>query len=417
MNIDQLILAFGTILLVARMLGWVFQRIGQPRVIGEMTAGILLGPSVFGRFFPAAFHYVLPSSSFPAITVLSQLGLLLFMFVVGLEVDLAHIFKQRAAIVLVSNVSIALPLALGVGLATALYPQFAGKNVSFAPFALFMGTAMSVTAFPVLARILKERNLIGTNLGTMAIACAAIDDVSAWILLAVLTAMVRSSSSWRHFVVTLLLLVAFIFFMLVVVRRLGPILNSWYEKRGAGVEFLSFVVLFIFATSWTTEKLGVHALFGAFMAGLVMPKNERLLTDLVERIESLSLALLLPLFFALTGLRTRVDLLTGRSTLGYGVAIIAIAVVGKLAGAAFAARIIGVNWKNSVALGVLMNTRGLIELVILNAALDLGVSSPELFTMMVLMALITTFMTTPILSAMKIGAADRDIRASQAVEA
>jgi Kef-type K+ transport system membrane component KefB len=416
-NIDQLILAFGTILLVARVLGWAFQRVGQPRVIGEMTAGILLGPSVFGRLFPSAFHYVLPTSSLPAITALSQLGLLLFMFVVGLEVDLAHIFKQRAAIVLVSNVSIALPLALGVGLAKALYPQFAGKHVSFPPFALFMGTAMSVTAFPVLARILKERNLMGSNLGTMAIACAAIDDVSAWLLLAVLTAMVRSASSWQQFAVTLSLLVAFILFMLIVVRRLGSILESWYEKRGAGVEFLSFIVLFIFATSWTTEKLGVHALFGAFMAGLAMPKNERLLTDLVERIESLSLALLLPLFFALTGLRTRVDLLTGRSALGYGVAIIAIAVSGKLAGAAFAAKIIGVNWKNSFALGVLMNTRGIVELVILNAALDLGVSSPELFTMMVLMALITTFMTTPILSAMKIGAADRDIRASQPVEA
>jgi Kef-type K+ transport system membrane component KefB len=291
------------------------------------------------------------------------------MFVVGMEVDLAHVLKQRAAIVLVSNVSIALPIALGVGLARALYPQFAGKHVSFAPFALFMGTAMSVTAFPVLARILKERNLIGTNLGTMAIACAAIDDVSAWLLLAVLTAMVRSSSSWQHFGLTLLLLVGFILLMLIGVRRLGRFLESWYEKRGAGVELLSFLVLFIFAASWTTEKLGVHALFGAFMAGLAMPKNERLLTDLVERIESLSLALLLPLFFALTGLRTRVDLLTGRSALGYGVAIIVVAVAGKLAGAAFAARIIGVNWKNSFALGVLMNTRGLVELVILNAAL------------------------------------------------
>jgi Kef-type K+ transport system membrane component KefB len=269
-----------------------------------------------------------------------------------------------------------------------------------------MGTAISVTAFPVLARILKERHLIGSSLGTMAIACAAIDDVSAWLLLAVLTAMVRSSSSWQHFGLTVLLLLGFILFMLLGVRRLGHFLDSWYEKRGAGVEFLSFLVLLIFAASWTTEKLGVHALFGAFMAGLVMPKNERLLTDVVERIESLSLALLLPLFFALTGLRTRIDLLTGRSALGYGLAILAIAVAGKLAGAALAARITGVNWKDSFALGVLMNTRGLVELVILNAALDLGVLSPALFTLLVLMALITTFMTTPILSAMKIGAAD-----------
>lgn len=251
MNIDQLILAFGSILLLARVLGWVFQRIGQPRVIGEMAAGILLGPSVFGHLFPVAFHYVLPSSSFPAINVLSQLGLLLFMFVVGLEVDLTHIAKRRATIVLVSNVSIVLPVALGVALARALYPQFAGKHVAFPPFALFVGTAMSVTAFPVLARILKERNLMGTSLGTLAIACAAIDDVSAWILLAVLTALVRSGSSWKQFGFTLLFLVAFILFMLIVVRRLGSVLESWYERRGAGVEFLSFLVLFIFATSWT----------------------------------------------------------------------------------------------------------------------------------------------------------------------
>jgi Kef-type K+ transport system membrane component KefB len=175
MNIDQFIYALGVILLVARVLGWAFQRIGQPRVMGEMTAGILLGPSVFGRFSPSAFHYVFSPSSFPAIGVLSQLGLLLFMFVVGMEVELAQILKQRAAIVLVSNVSIVLPLALGVGLARALYPKFAGEHIAFPPFALFMGTAMSITAFPVLARILKERNLMGSSLGTMAIACAAIE--------------------------------------------------------------------------------------------------------------------------------------------------------------------------------------------------------------------------------------------------
>ena len=398
-DFDQLIVAFGTVLLVARVIGWIFQCIGQPRVIGEMTAGILLGPSVFGRFFPTAFHYVFPSSSFPAITVLSQLGLLLFMFVVGLEVDLVHILKQRSAVVLISNVSIALPLGLGIALAKALYPSFAGEHVSFPPFALFVGTAMSVTAFPVLARILKERDLMGSSLGTMAIACAAIDDVSAWLLLAVLTATVRSSSSWQHFVGTILLLVGFISFMLIVVRRFGSFLEYWYEKRGAGVDFVSVLVLLVFASSWTTDKIGVHALFGAFMAGLVMPINERLLTDVVERIESLSLALLLPLFFALTGLRTHIDLLSGKSALGYGLAILAIAVTGKLAGAAFAARVVGLQWRDSIGLGILMNTRGLVELVILNAALDLGLSSPELFTMMVLMAVVTTFMTTPMLSA------------------
>lgn len=416
MDLNQLIGALAAILLAARAIGWLFQRIGQPRVVGEMTAGILLGPSVFGRFFPNAFHFVFPSSSFPAIALLSQLGLLLFMFVVGLDVDLARILKQRTAIVFISNVSIAVPLALGVALAKALYPAFAGEHVSFAPFALFVGTAMSVTAFPVLARILRERSLMGSSLGTMAIACAAIDDVSAWILLAVLTATVRSSSSWQHFAVTILLLVGFIAFMLIVMRRFGGALESWYLKRGAGIEFLSALVVFILASSWTTEKLGVHALFGAFMAGLVMPKNERLLTDVVERIESLSLALLLPLFFALIGLRTRIDLLSSRSALGYGLAILAIAVAGKLAGATFAAMATGLEWRDSLGLGILMNTRGLVELVILNAALDLGVCSPELFTMMVLMALITTFMTTPMLSLMGIGRAAATSERSAAVD-
>jgi Kef-type K+ transport system membrane component KefB len=399
---EQLILAIGTILLAARLFGWIFQHLGQPRVVGEMTAGIVLGPSLFGRFFPAAFVYVFPSSILPSLTVLSQLGLLLFMFVVGLEVDLNRILKQKAAVVLISNVSIVLPLALGIALAKALYPQFAGEQVTFSTFALFVGTAMSITAFPVLARILKERDLLGTNLGAMAISCAAIDDISAWLLLAVLTAMVRSGQSWRHFAVTLLLLVGFVIVMLVPVRRATKFLESRYQKSGAGMEFISSLVLFMLAASWTTERLGVHALFGAFMAGLVMPKNERMIADVVDRIESLSLALLLPLFFALTGLRTRIDLLSNKSMWGYAAAIVAIAVVGKLAGAAFTARVTGMNWKDSFGLGVLMNTRGLVELVILNAGLDLGILSPTLFTMMVLMALVTTFMTSPILSCMKI---------------
>jgi Kef-type K+ transport system membrane component KefB len=399
---EQLIISIGTILLAARMFGWAFQRIGQPRVVGEMTAGIFLGPSLFGRFLPDAFAFVFPSSSLPAIAVLSQLGLLLFMFLVGLEVDLKRILKQRGAVVLISNVSILLPLALGLALAKALYPQFAGGQVPFFPFALFMGTAMSITAFPVLARILKERNLLGTSLGGMAISCAAIDDISAWLLLAVLTAMVRSGQSWHHLAITLLLLAIFVAIMLVPIRRAASILESQYQRNGAGTQFVSSLVLFLLAASWTTERLGVHALFGAFMAGLVMPRNERMIADVAERIESLSLALLLPLFFALTGLRTRIDLLTDKLMWGYAAAIIATAIVGKLAGAAVTARATGMNWKNSFGLGVLMNTRGLVELVILNAGLDLGILSPALFTMMVLMALTTTFMTSPLLSLMKI---------------
>jgi Kef-type K+ transport system membrane component KefB len=401
-NTEHWIFSIGVILLSARTLGWIFQLIGQPRVVGEMTAGIALGPSLLGRFFPGASAYVFPAASITALTVLSQIGLLLFMFVVGLEVDLKRVLRQRTAVVLISNFSIVLPLVLGIGLATALYPQFAGPQVGFSSFALFLGTAMSVTAFPVLARILKERNLLGTSLGTMAISCAAIDDISAWLLLAILTAMVRSAQSWHRLAVTLLLLLAFVAAMLGPIRRATSFLESLHRKYGTGVELMSSMVLIMLAASWITGRLGVHALFGAFMAGLVMPKNEGMTTELVERIESLSLALLLPLFFALIGLRTRIDLLTERSMLGYTVAIVATAVLGKLTGAAVTARATGMNWKDSLGLGVLMNTRGLVELVILNAGLDLGILSPPLFTMMVIMALVTTFMTTPILIAMKI---------------
>jgi Kef-type K+ transport system membrane component KefB len=402
MHTEHLILSVGTVLLAARLMGWSFQLIGQPRVVGEMTAGIVLGPSLFGRFFPDAFAYVFPPSSLPALTTLSQLGLLLFMFVVGLEVDIKRILKQRASVVFISNVSIVLPLALGLGLARALYPKFAGEQVPFSSFALFMGTAMSITAFPVLARILKERNLLGTDLGATAISCAAIDDISAWLLLAVLTATVHSSQSWHRLAITLLLLIGFVAIMLVPVRRAAASLESLYRKHGAGVELISALILCLLAASWVTERLGVHALFGAFMAGLVMPKSELMIAGIVERIESLSLALLLPLFFALTGLRTRIDLLTDRTLLGYTLAIFATAIVGKLAGAALAARTTGMTWKDSLGLGVLMNTRGLVELVVLNAGMDLGVLSPALFTMMVIMALVTTFMTTPILIALKI---------------
>jgi Kef-type K+ transport system membrane component KefB len=399
---EELILSIGIVLLTTHVFGWIFHHIHQPRVVGEMTAGILLGPSLFGRFFPGTFAFVFPASSMPALTVLSQVGLLLFMFVVGLEVDLKRILKQPAAVVLISNVSIVLPLVMGVGLAKVLYPEFAVKQVPFSTFALFMGTAMSITAFPVLARILKERNLLGTGIGSMAISCAAIDDISAWLLLAVLTAMVHSSQSWRAFAVTLILLAVFVATMLLPIRRVASLLESRYQQNGASMEFISLLMLFMLAASWTTERLGVHALFGAFIAGLVVPKNGRMIADLVDRIESLSLALLLPLFFALTGLRTRIDLLTDKALWGYAGAIIATAVAGKLAGAAFTARATGMNWKDSLGLGVLMNTRGLVELVILNAGLDLGILSPALFTMMVLMALVTTFMTSPILAAMNI---------------
>lgn len=409
MNTEQLILSIGIILLAARLCGWIFLKIGQPRVVGEMTAGILLGPSFFGRYFPHSFSYVFPTSSLPTIAVLSQLGLLLFMFVVGVEVDLKRVLKQGKAVVLISNVSILLPLALGIAMAKALYPQFAGAGVPFPTFALFMGAAMSVTAFPVLARILKERDMLGTSLGTVSISCAAIDDISAWLLLAVLTAMAHSSQGWYHLWLSMVFLALFIFVMLVPVRWIISGLESKYRDRSASIESISVLILFMLLASWTTERLQVHALFGAFMAGLVLPKSG-MMKEAVDRIEALSVALLLPLFFALTGLRTRIDLLTDKVMWEYALAIMAIAVVGKLAGAALTAYVTGMNWKDSLGLGALMNTRGLVELVILNAGLDLGILSPAMFTMLVLMALVTTFMTSPALEILGI---DRRLKTSE----
>lgn len=410
MTAAQVIFSLAFILLATRIFGWLARRIRQPQVVGEMIAGIVLGPSLLGRFFPGAFSYVFPASVRPALTILSLLGLLMFMFAVGLEVDLRGVLKQKSKVILVSNVSIILPLLLGAGLAGQFYPQFAGEGTPFVPFALFMGTAMSVTAFPVLARIVKELNLLKSELGTTAISCAAIDDISAWLLLAVLTAIVHSSQDWRYFARSLLLLAVFILFMLGPVRHIAAYLESMRRVDDVGMTAISTLILFMLGASWTTECLNVHPLFGAFMAGLVIPKNPRFVPQVVERIESVSLAVLLPLFFALTGLRTRIDLLTDKPAWGLVLIIIAIAVIAKLAGTAFTARAMGMEWKYSFGLGVLMNTRGLVELVILNAGLDLGVLSPTLFTMLVLMALTTTFMTSPILQAMDFHDSPRPIQ-------
>jgi Kef-type K+ transport system membrane component KefB len=402
MSTAQLIVSVGTILLAARLFGWMARRIGQPQVVGEMIAGIMLGPSFFGRYWPATFAHVFPTSSFGTLTVLSQLGLLLFMFVVGLEVNLERLLKQRTAVALTSSASILVPFALGIGLAKRLYPEFGGKQAAFLPFALFVGTAMSITAFPVLARILKERSLLGTDLGAMAISCAAIDDVVAWLLLAVLTAVVHSSRNWTRLLETLFGLLIFVALMLVPVRRMASYFQSRRKQHHAGRGSFATLLLVMLGASWTTEWLGVHALFGAFVAGVAMSKERAFAAQTAERIESLTLVLLLPLFFALTGLRTRIDLLAGIHMWGYAIVIIGVAIVGKFAGATLTSRVAGLRWGDATRLGILVNTRGLVELVVLNVGLELGMLSPALFTMLVLMALVTTFMTAPLLSATRV---------------
>jgi Kef-type K+ transport system membrane component KefB len=413
MSIAHLLMSIGAIVLATRIFGWLFERMGQPCVVGEMIAGIVLGPSLLGYFFPSVLSYTFPSSTLATLSALSQLGILLFMFIVGLEVDVSRLLKSRVTVVLTSNFSIIVPFLSGVSLARLLYPKFAGAHVSFLHFALFVGTAMSVTAFPVLARILRERGLLGTDLGRIAISCAAIDDASAWLLLAALTAMVRSASDRAVLAMTSLKFLLFVAGMLGPVRWAMAYLETFWKRRGLTPGLLSAVVLLILLSSWTTEQIGVHALFGAFTAGLIMPNIAELVVQLREKIESLTLALLLPLFFALTGLRTRVDLISKEMWL-CTLAIIAIATLGKFLGASVTSYALGMKWKDSAGLGVLMNTRGLVELVVLTVGLDLGILSPVLFTMMVAVALVTTFMATPVLVAMKIAPGRRIARLSGA---
>jgi Kef-type K+ transport system membrane component KefB len=393
-----LILQIGTILIVARLIGWLFGKLHQPRVVGEMVSGILLGPSLLGWLAPEISASLFPPQSLGHLNSLSQIGLLIFMFLVGLELDLRQLRELGRAAVMTSQVSIIAPFLLGSSFALYLYPRLSDPSVSAAGFVLFMGAAMSVTAFPVLARILTERNMLRTRVGSVAVACAAVDDVTAWCILAGITVIVRSSSLELPVWFTLGGLVAFVLVMIFVVRRALRKLEAVYERRGHLTQgLIAIILMVVLASGWITESLGVHALFGAFLAGVVMPRHDELSEELSGKFEALVVVLLLPIYFALTGLRSSVFLISGASMWFYAAAIIALAVAGKLGGSLLSARLNGMSWRESAAVGVLMNTRGLVELVILNIGLDLGILSPALFSIMVLMALVTTLMTTPLL--------------------
>jgi Kef-type K+ transport system membrane component KefB len=393
-----LILQIGVILLASRGVGLVFRRIGQPQVMGEMAAGILLGPSLLGWLAPELSAALFPPGSLALLGALSQVGILLFMFLVGLELDDEVLRRRGEAAVLTSHVSIVVPTFLGVALALFLYPRLSDSGVTFHAFALFMGAAMSVTAFPVLARILTERNLQRTRLGSIAIACAAVDDVSAWCILAAVIALVRVESAEAQLATTLLGTAGYVGAMLLLVRPALRRLEVYYHHLGRLTDdMLAIALLALLASTWATERLGIHALFGAFLLGAIMPKDSGLVRELTEKLGNVTVVLLLPLFFAATGLRTQVGLLHGLELwLLFGL-VVAVAVAGKFGGSALAARVAGLSWREAGALGALMNARGLIQLVFLTIGLELGILSPTLFTMMVLMALVTTFMTSPLL--------------------
>lgn len=386
-----------TIIFVARFFGWICRKIGQPSVIGEIIAGIILGPSLVGLYMPKYSAMLFPPQSLGNLQFLSQIGLILFMFVIGMELDLKVLRNKAKEAVVISHASIIFPFSLGIGLAYYIYQSFAPEGIHFVSFALFIGIAMSITAFPVLARILQERGIHKTRLGTIVITCAAADDITAWCLLAAVIAIVKAGTFVSSLYI-IVLAITYVLFMIKVVRpflkRIGD-LNSNKDSLSKPIVAIFFLTLII--SSYATEIIGIHALFGAFMAGAIMPENAKFRNIFIEKVEDVALVLLLPLFFVFTGLRTEIGLLNDWHLWKITGLIIMVAVVGKFLGSALAARFVGQSWKNSWTIGALMNTRGLMELVVLNIGYDLGVLTPKIFAMMVIMALVTTFMTGPAL--------------------
>lgn len=392
-----LLLQIITIIVVARVFGYLCRKIRQPSVIGEIIAGIFLGPSFIGTYFPEFSAFLFPAKSLPNLQFLSQIGLILFMFVVGMELDLKVLRNKAKDAIVVSHASIIFPFALGITLAYYIYTEFAPPGIRFLSFSLFTGIAMSITAFPVLARIVQERGLSKTRLGTVAITCAAADDITAWCILAAVIAIVKAGSIYSS-VYTILMAGAYVVIMLKVVQPFLKKLGEKYSNReslGKPAVAIFFIILLI--SSYATEVIGIHALFGAFMAGVIMPATINFRNIFIEKVEDVSMVLLLPLFFVFTGLRTEIGLLNDPYLWKICGLIILVAVVGKFVGSALAARFVGQSWKDSLALGALMNTRGLMELIVLNIGYDLGVMTKEVFAMMVIMALVTTFMTGPAL--------------------
>jgi Kef-type K+ transport system membrane component KefB len=395
-TLAQFFIAVAVVMIIARLFGALAVRVAQPRVMGEVVAGIVLGPTVFGAIAPELQALVFPKDIIPVIGVVANLGLIFYMFLVGLELDPSQLRGRMTQAAAISNASVAIPMALGIAVAVPIY-ELLGPDTKFAAFAVFMGVAMSITAFPVLARILVERRMLKRPVGALAMASAAIDDVTAWFLIALATVIAVAGSN-SEVIKTVLLALAFVVVMFFVVRPLIGRVSTAYDEAGrVPGGWIAAIFAGVLLAAFTTEEIGIALIFGAFVMGLVMPRHAELTEDVTGRIEDFVVTLLLPLFFAFTGLRTNVGLLDRPELWLLAAALVVIAIVGKFVGAMLASRVVGLGWKASGVLGTLMNTRGLTELIVLNLALEKGVISEALFAALVLMALVTTFMAGPLL--------------------
>jgi Kef-type K+ transport system membrane component KefB len=397
-NLLVLLSQIGVILILARLVGWGLRTLHQPQVMGEIVAGIFLGPSLLGWLAPDVSMALFPSDSLGPLNALGQIGVILFIFLVGLKLNLANVWARGRAVLVIAHASIAVPLILGTGLAIYLYPSLSDTGVTPTVFALFIGVAMSVTALPVLARILEESRLSETPIGTVTLATAALKDVTAWCLLAGVMALHTHTAVPGALVLTLIATGLFVFVMLSLVPRAFHFLEVRYRRCGRLTDdMLALLLLTMVGSAWITEWLGVHALFGAFLAGVALPKGPDFVSEVSAKLEGVTTAILLPIFFASTGLRISFGLIHGTDLWIYFGLILLVAVVGMWGGTTLAARCVGMSWAESTTIGILMNTRGLMEIVILTIGRDIGVISSTMFAMMLLMALATTCMTTPLL--------------------
>lgn len=385
------------VMAVSRLVGIVIRRFGQPLVIAEMVGGIILGPSLFGWLAPELSKQIFAPDSLAMLQLVSQFGLVLFMCLVGIELNPAHFRRASWTSVVISQSGIIAPFVLGGGLAFWLYPEYGTETVPRMVFVMFVGVAMSITAFPVLARIISEGGLLHSRIGALTLVCAAIDDVTAWCMLSFIVGFARhrdaSGAAW-----TAIATLAYIAVMIGLVRPLLSRIGSRVSNpESLSHSLIALLIALLLMSSWATEWIGIHALFGGFLFGAILPKDRGLAHAFAGRLETVVVVVFLPLFFASSGLNTRIGLLTSGRDWAVAGAVVLVACAGKLGGCSLAAWLTGHSRRDATTLGVLMNTRGLVELVVLNIGLGLGVISPTVFSMMVIMALVTTCMAAPLL--------------------
>lgn len=406
-SLARFLLAMAVIVAGAKLAGMLARRLGQPAVIGEILLGIVLGPSVIGAFWPAGLHWLIPHSVLPQLNVVAEIGVVLFIFLVGAELDTGMLRGERSLALTVSHVGVAVPFVAGIAIAIAGYSLLAPPGLRLVPFALFVGETLSITALPVLARILMDTDLYGTQVGTFSLTCAMISDVTAWCLLGLVIALATSGTA-NGFFVTLALVAAFIAVLFLLVKPLmRRIATAGIGRFGNGA-IVPAALIGLLLSALATQWIGVNSIFGAFLFGLILPADTPWVRRLRDIVGPVTTVLLLPLFFVYSGLRTDIGLLGFNPVtwLWTGLIIVA-AVAGKFGGSTVAARAGGKSWYRSIQIGALMNTRGLTELIVLNVGLDLGLLSKKLFTMLVVMALVATVMTGPILARLRSRAGGR----------